>query len=65
MRFVHGKTALCLILLGLSTSSLAQAPLDLPPSFVVAADNASYADIADLVVMPTAQAMVGIVNREL
>lgn len=51
MRFVHGKTALCLILLGLSTSSLAQAPLDLPPSFVVAADNASYADIADLVVI--------------
>lgn len=51
MRFVHGKTALCLILLGLSTSSLAQAPLDLPPSFVVAADNASYTDIADLVVI--------------
>lgn len=51
MRFVHGKTGLCLILLGLSTATLAQAPMDLPPSFVIEADKASYADIADLVVI--------------
>ncbi|WP_295491497.1 hypothetical protein [Sphingorhabdus sp. EL138] len=30
---------------------MAQAPLDLPPSFVIEADTASYADIADLVVI--------------
>lgn len=51
MRFVHTKTALCLILLGFSTATLAQAPLDLPSSFVIEADKASYADIADLVVI--------------
>jgi hypothetical protein len=51
MRFVTAKTGLCLILLGLSASTSAQAPLDLPPSFVIEADKASYADIADLVVI--------------
>jgi hypothetical protein len=40
-----------LILLGLSASTSAQAPVDLPPSFVIEADKASYADIADLVVI--------------
>lgn len=51
MRFVTAKTGLCLILLGLSASTSAQAPVDLPPSFVIEADKASYADIADLVVI--------------
>lgn len=51
MRFVNAKTGLCLIFLGLSTASLAQAPLDLTPAFVIEADKASYADIADLVVI--------------
>jgi hypothetical protein len=51
MRFVPAKTGLCLILLGLSSANLAQAPLDLPPSFVIEADTASYANIADLVVI--------------
>jgi hypothetical protein len=51
MRFVTAKTGLCLILLGLSAATSAQAPVDLPPSFVIEADKASYADIADLVVM--------------
>ena len=51
MRFVHAKTALCLILLGLSTATSAQAPFDLPPSFAIEADRASYSDIADLVVI--------------
>ena len=51
MRFVHAKTGLCLILLGLSPATSAQAPLELPPSFVIEADTASYADIADLVVI--------------
>ena len=51
MRFVNAKTGLCLILLGLSTTSWAQAPIDLPSSFVIEADKASYADIADLVVI--------------
>lgn len=51
MRFVTAKTGLCLILLGLSASTSAQAPLDLPPSFVIEADKANYADIADLVVI--------------
>jgi len=51
MRFVHTKTGLCLILLGLSPATSAQAPLDLPPSFAIEADTASYADIADLVVI--------------
>jgi hypothetical protein len=51
MRFVTAKTGLCLILLGLSAATSAQAPLDLPPSFVIEADKASYADIADLVVI--------------
>ena len=51
MRFVHAKTGLCLILLGLSPATSAQAPLELPPSFAIEADTASYADIADLVVI--------------
>jgi hypothetical protein len=51
MRFVTAKTGLCLILLGLSAATSAQAPVDLPPSFVIEADKASYADIADLVVI--------------
>jgi hypothetical protein len=51
MRFVHAKTGLCLILLGLSPAISAQAPRDLPPSFAIEADTASYADIADLVVI--------------
>jgi hypothetical protein len=51
MRFVHAKTGLCLILVGLSAATSAQAPRDLPPSFVIEADTASYADIADLVVI--------------
>jgi hypothetical protein len=40
-----------LILLGLSAATSAQAPLDLPPSFVIEAEKAGYADIADLVVI--------------
>jgi hypothetical protein len=51
MRFVPAKTGLCLILLGLSPATSAQAPRDLPPSFAIEADTASYADIADLVVI--------------
>ena len=51
MRFVHAKTGLCLILLGLSPATSAQAPLELPPSFAIEADRASYSDIADLVVI--------------
>jgi hypothetical protein len=51
MRFVHAKTGLCLILLSISTATSAQAPLDLPPSFVIEADQASFSDIADLVVI--------------
>lgn len=51
MRFAHAKTGLCLILLGLSMAISAQAPRDLPPSFAIEADTASYADIADLVVI--------------
>ena len=51
MRFVHAKTGLCAILLSISTATSAQAPLDLPPSFVIEADQASYSDIADLVVI--------------
>lgn len=51
MRFVYAKAGLCLILLGLSPATSAQAPLDLPPSFAIEADTASYADIADLVVI--------------
>jgi hypothetical protein len=51
MRFAHAKTGLCLILLSVGTAVSAQAPLDLPPSFVIEADKASYSDIADLVVI--------------
>ncbi|WP_295441610.1 hypothetical protein [Sphingorhabdus sp. EL138] len=40
-----------MILVGLSAATSAQAPRDLPPSFVIEADTASYADIADLVVI--------------
>ena len=51
MRFVHAKTGLCLILLSISTATSAQAPLDLPPSFVIEAYQASFSDIADFVVI--------------
>jgi hypothetical protein len=51
MRFVHAKIGLCLIFLGLGTAASAQAPLDVPPSFAIQADSASYSDIADLVVI--------------
>lgn len=51
MQFVHAKTVLCSIFLGLSMATAAQARLDLPPSFIIEADKASYSDIADLVVI--------------
>lgn len=51
MRFVTAKMGLCLILLGLGTAASAQAPSELPASFAIAADAASYSDIADLVVI--------------
>lgn len=51
MRFTHIKAGLCLILLGIGTATSAQAPQELPPSFVIQAEGASYADIADMVVI--------------
>lgn len=51
MRFLATKMCFCLILLGLSAGTSAQALVDLPPSFVIEGDKASYADIADLVVI--------------
>jgi len=51
MRFVHAKTFSCLILLGLGTATSAQTPFDLPPSFAIEADGASYSKIYDLVVI--------------
>jgi hypothetical protein len=51
MRFRRAKTGLCLILLGLGAAASAQVPLALPSSFAIEADTASYADIADLVVI--------------
>ncbi|MFN3619195.1 hypothetical protein [Sphingorhabdus sp.] len=51
MRIVHAKMSLCLIFLGLGTATSAQAPLDLPVSFAIQADSASYSDLADLIVI--------------
>lgn len=51
MRFGNAKMGLCLILLGLGGMAPAQATLNLPASFAIEADAASYSDIADLIVI--------------
>lgn len=51
MRFVRTKATLCLVLMGLSSAVVAQPSISLPPAFAIEAETASYADIADLVVI--------------
>lgn len=51
MRFVRTKATLCLVLMGLSSAVIAQPAPSLPPAFAIEAETASYADIADLVVI--------------
>lgn len=51
MRFVRTKATLCLVLMGLSGVVIAQPATSLPPAFAIEAETASYADIADLVVI--------------
>lgn len=51
MRFVRTKATLCLVLMGLSSTVIAQPAPTLPPAFAIEAETGSYADIADLVVI--------------
>lgn len=51
MRLMHARVGLCLIFLGLGTATSAQSPVVAPAAFAIEAEQASYADIADLVVI--------------
>lgn len=51
MRFAQAKISLCLVYMGLGGAAIAQPSATLPPAFVIEAEAASYADIADLVVI--------------
>ena len=51
MRFVRTKATLCLVLMGLGSVVIAQPATSLPPAIAIEAETASYADIADLVVI--------------
>lgn len=51
MRFAQAKMGLCLVYMGLGGAAIAQPSATLPPAFAIEAEAASYADIADLVVI--------------
>lgn len=51
MRLINAKFGLCLILLGLGSGASAQPSQVLPNSIAIDAEQASYSDIADLVVI--------------
>jgi hypothetical protein len=51
MQFSHAKLGLCLFFLGIATAAPAQITTPVSSSFAIEADSASYADIADLVVI--------------
>lgn len=51
MRFAQAKMGLCLVYMGLGGAAIAQPLATLPPALVIEAEAASYADIADLVVI--------------
>lgn len=51
MKLVKSKLGLCLISLGLGGALMAQTPPALPASVAIEADQASYSDIADLVIV--------------
>ena len=51
MRFMQVKAGFSLFLMGLVTPAFAQPVAVTPPAFAIEAETASYADIADLVVI--------------
>nr|WP_315459077.1 hypothetical protein [uncultured Sphingorhabdus sp.] len=51
MRFMQVKAGFSLVLMGLATPAFAQTVAVTPPAFAIEAEAASYADIADLVVI--------------
>lgn len=51
MRFAQAKMGLCLVYMGLGGAVIAQPSATLPQAFAIEAEAASYADIADLVVI--------------
>jgi hypothetical protein len=51
MRFALAKVSLCVVLMGLGHAGAAKPVVTLPPTFAIGAETASYADVADLVVI--------------
>lgn len=51
MRFVNAKLGLCLSFMSVCGPVMSQTPLVLPASFAIEAEQASYSDIADLVII--------------